>query len=212
GVACGIMSRHRHLQPHRVLIAIGAHLVDGLEIAGGFALLPDRLARSAVIMRNPAFDRQRQSLCIHMRDHQQFAIGDIGDDSRDEAIGVEERGEGARAFLLCLACRGGWESLCHAGLQRLRTRLRKRAWSLAFVLKSPVKVVVSVVAPCFWIPRMAMHMCSASIITATPRGFSVSLIAAEICAVMFSCVCRRRPNISTTRAIFDSPSTRPFGR
>jgi hypothetical protein len=49
-----------------------------------------------------------------------------------------------------------------------------RTCSAGSVLKAPVKVVVSVVEPCFWMPRMAMHICSASIITATPRGFSVS--------------------------------------
>jgi len=53
---------------------------------------------------------------------------------------------------------------------------RKLVCSAGSFLKAPVKQVVDVVDPCFLMPRMAMHMCSASIITATPRGFNTSSI------------------------------------
>ncbi len=42
-------------------------------------------------MGDAGFQRQRQRFGIHMRDHQQHAVGGIGDDDRDEAIGIEAR-------------------------------------------------------------------------------------------------------------------------
>ena len=42
----------------------------------------------------------------------------------------------------------------------------------------PVKRLVKVIAPCLATPRTDMQVCSASIMTATPRGFSTSSIAA----------------------------------
>ena len=46
----------------------------------------------------------------------------------------------------------------------------------------------TVETPCFCTPRIAMHMCSASIITPTPRGLRFSWIAERICEVRCSCV------------------------
>ena len=60
----------------------------------------------------------------------------------------------------------------------------KRTCSSGVSLNTPVKVEVSVVEPCLRMPRMAMHICSASIITATPRGLSTSWMTPAICAVM----------------------------
>ncbi len=59
---------------------------------------------------------------------------------------------------------------------------------------------------CFSTPRISMHMCSASITTATPRGCSTSLIVWAIWVVSRSCTWSRRLNISTSRGIFDSPT------
>ena len=39
------------------------------------------------------------------------------------------------------------------------------------VLNSPVNAEVVAIECCFWMPRMTMHMCCASITTATPSGF-----------------------------------------
>lgn len=47
--------------------------------------------------------------------------------------------------------------------------------------------------------------------TATPRGSSIPTIVSAICVVKRSCTCNLRENISTIRANFDNPSTRPFG-
>src|SRR5690606_10813021 len=55
-----------------------------------------------------------------------------------------------------------------------RSMVMKRTCSSGWSRKAPVKVDVSVVDPCLRMPRMAMHICSASIITATPRGLRTS--------------------------------------
>ena len=51
------------LEPYRVLIAIDPHLDDALDVAGGLALLPERLARAAVV---PGLARRRWS-CAALR-------------------------------------------------------------------------------------------------------------------------------------------------
>ncbi len=55
-----------------------------------------------------------------------------------------------------------------------RTIVKNRICSSGLSLNTPVKVDVRVVDPCLRMPRIAMHICSASIITATPRGLSTS--------------------------------------
>ena len=65
-----------------------------------------------------------------------------------------------------------------------RTMVMNRTCSSGLSWKVPVKVDVRVVEPCLRMPRMAMHICSASIMTATPRGFSTSWMTPAICAVM----------------------------
>ena len=40
--------------------------------------------------------------------------------------------------------------------------------------KAPVKEEVVVKEFCFWIPRICIHMCCASITTATPSGLNAS--------------------------------------
>ena len=48
GVA-GARARLLDLEPDRVLVAVDAHLDDALDVAGAFALLPQRLARAAEV-------------------------------------------------------------------------------------------------------------------------------------------------------------------
>ena len=57
-----------------------------------------------------------------------------------------------------------------------------------------------------------MHWWAARIITATPSGARLCWIVSPICAVSDSCTCSRRAKMSTTRASFDSPTTRLFGQ
>ena len=56
-------------------------------------------------------------------------------------------------------------------------------------------------------PRKLMHWCTASIMTATPRGASASSMAPTIWEVMVSCVCKRLAKMSTTRASLEMPTT-----
>src|SRR5262245_25646284 len=73
-----------------------------------------------------------------------------------------------------------------------RSKVMKRTWSSGLSRKLPVKCVVMVEEPGFSTPRTDMHMCSASSITATPRGLRISSMAVAICEVMCSWVCSRR--------------------
>ncbi|MNL72693.1 hypothetical protein D3C87_1980420 [compost metagenome] len=70
GVAGRIVPGDRNLQPDGVLIAVGADFLHRLQIAGAFALLPQALARAAVIVGDTGLDRQRQRLGVHVRDHE----------------------------------------------------------------------------------------------------------------------------------------------
>ncbi|MCY1459729.1 hypothetical protein D9M71_772250 [compost metagenome] len=65
---------------------------------------------------------------------------------------------------------------------------------------------------CFSTPRIIMHMCLASMTTATPAAPVTCSIASAISRLRFSWICRRRANMSTMRATFDRPSTLPLGR
>ena len=88
-------------------------------------------------------------------------------------------------------------------------RLIASARVLESSLNEPRTAEVIVSDPGFWAPRIDMHMCSASIITSTPAGSSLSISASAICVVSRSCTCGRRAKPSTRRAIFDRPVMRP---
>src|SRR5690606_38064494 len=175
-----------------------------LQIARGLTLLPQGPARARPVMGDAGFERQAESLRVHVRDHQQRAVACVGDDGGDEAVAVEARRK-HRAFLEAVFVRGRDGKIHDGGCPQAakpRSILRNRACSSG-CLKLPVSVVVRVVEPCLRMPRIAMHMCSASIITATPRGLSTDWMTSAICAVIASCVCRRWAKMSTVRAIFD---------
>jgi len=75
--------------PDCVLIAIGTHLNHTLDVTGGFALAPQRLAGAAVIPGFSARDRLAQRLLIHVRDHQYLAGADVGRDTGHKTGSVE---------------------------------------------------------------------------------------------------------------------------
>ncbi len=77
--------------------------------------------------------------------------------------------------------------------------------------KTPRMALVTVMLPGFWTPRIVIHKCDAEMTTATPAGSSVVMIASASWLVRRSCSCGRRANISTARASFERPTTRPFG-
>ncbi len=76
---------------------------------------------------------------------------------------------------------------------------------------APSITEVNICEFCFSTPRIIMHMCWASITTATPEALVTWRTASAICRVRFSWICRRRANMSTIRATFDRPSTLPVG-
>src|SRR3954462_5708498 len=142
-------------------------------------------------MHEACLQRFPQRYLVHPREHQHVATGSGDGDARDESVGIESRREAPR-FLDrrrlpdCRHCskRGRYRDV---GLTRLRNFSRSAASSS----KTPVKCEVMVEAPAFWTPRIAMQRCSASTMTATPRAPTKSTSAAEICAVIVSCVCNR---------------------
>ena len=77
------------------------------------------------------------------------------------------------------------------------------------VLNWPRTADVVVTAPGLRTPRIAMHRCSASTTTITPRGSSLFTRASAIWLVSRSCTCGRLAYRSTSRAILDSPVTLP---
>src|ERR1700742_4357887 len=201
--------------PDRVLVAVQAHLDHALGVAGGLALAPQRIARAAEVPGVAAFDGLAQRLGIHVRDHQHLAARSIGGDAGHKA-GRVEFGLEFQPLLALIAFRRFGHSQSSQRSTRgyrcgPRTMDRKRACSAGLSRNMPVKRLVNVVAPCLATPRTDMQGCSASIITATPRGLRISSIVAAICAVRCSWVCRRRAKISVRRASFDNPTTRSTG-
>ena len=85
------------------------------------------------------------------------------------------------------AAKGGavghvWARFARAGLIGAAAHQgQKRPCSSRSARNMPVNWVVMVETPGFCTPRIAMHLCSASIITATPRGLRISSIASAIC-------------------------------
>jgi hypothetical protein len=70
--------------------------------------------------------------------------------------------------------------------------LSASARDFASVCRRPRTEEVIVRAPVFWMPRIAMHMCSQSSTTITPRASSFSASRSAICDVSRSCTCGRR--------------------
>ncbi|CAH2774586.1 MAG: Permease of the drug/metabolite transporter (DMT) superfamily [uncultured Paraburkholderia sp.] len=71
---------------------------------------------------------------------------------------------------------------------------------------------VTMLTPALCTPRVDMHWCAASRITPTPAGCNTSFSVSAICTVIFSWICRRLAKASTSRASFEMPTTRWFGR
>src|SRR5262245_21164639 len=156
-------------------------------------------------MREAGLDCQAQSLLIHVGKHEDLPVSGIARHASDKPIGIEARRKGLTFFQFVLRGHGR-----HAGIPcrltlRLRTPIREgggghllsrsmvktRSCSLGLSRKMPVNWVVTVSEPCLRTPRMDMHICWASSITAQPRGRRYRSIAPTICAVNASCVCRR---------------------
>src|ERR1700712_3841026 len=201
--------------PDGVLIAVHPHLRYPLDVAGGFALAPQRLAGPAEVPCFSGRDGLAQGLVIHVGHHQHLAAAGVGGDAGDET-GSVIAGLEAQPLLDVVdfrRCGHGQSSRILRRGQRCgpRTMDRKRDCSAGLSRNMPVKRLVNVIAPCLATPRTDMQVCSASSITCKPPGLRISSIAAAIWAVICSWVCRRRAKISVSRASFDSPTTRSTG-
>ena len=86
-----------------------------------------------------------------------------------------------------------------------------RAWTYAMEGSRGDLREVIIEEFCFSTPRIIMHMCLASITTATPSAPVTCITASAIWRLRFSWICRRRAYMSTIRATFDRPSTLPLG-
>src|SRR5690349_2512929 len=208
------------LQPDRILVAIDSQFEHALDMSGRLPLFPERLTRTAVVPGFAAGDGLTKGFFIHMPDHQDVARFCVGHDSSNQPIRAKLRREGETLFYFGLRfsnhgqdhhCRH-WPAIRRENtdpetreVRESRPRIgkisyrwpprsivMKRTCSPGSSRNAPVKCVVTVSAPGFSTPRSDMHMCSASIITATPRGFRISSIAVATCDVRCSCVCRRR--------------------
>src|SRR5690606_30385112 len=146
---------------------------------------------------------------IHMGDHENLVRSRFHRDGGDEPVRVEFGCKDRTRFAF------GFGERLRIGkhvYRPARIRAKKRSCSWRSSAKTPVKRWVTVDEPCFCTPRMDMHICSASSITAAPRGLLASLMASMIWAVRFSWVCKRLANTSVTRASFESPTTPSWGR
>ena len=92
-----------------VLVAVDPHFDQGLGLARGVALAPQRPARARPVMDDSGGQRRLQSGLVHMRHHQHVAPRRIDRDAGGEAVGAEFRIE--RAALLPVACGVGDNAL-----------------------------------------------------------------------------------------------------
>ena len=91
------------LEPHRVLIAVDAHLGHALHVAGLLALLPQLLRERLKYQASPLSIVLRERLGIHVRDHQQLAARGVGHDAVTSPS-ASNFGAKAAAFLDLFAC------------------------------------------------------------------------------------------------------------
>src|SRR5271166_987215 len=151
--------------------------------------------------------RRLERRLVHVGDHENVAARGVDRNASGESVGAELRLENGPLFPVGNVAppwigHGQWAP---------RKKLKKRVCSFGSSRKTPVNCVVTVETPSLRTPRIAMQVCSASIISATPRVASESSIAITIWAESASCVCRRRAKVSTIRASFDRPTTPSLG-
>ena len=81
-----------------ILIAVGAHLDDAQQVAALLALLPELVARATPEMCELRLQGKGERLRVHPGEHQHLARGGIGDDGRDQPVGIELGLEGRAGF------------------------------------------------------------------------------------------------------------------
>ena len=98
-MACCV-SAQSGFDPNDILVAVGQKVLDEEPIAARLAFPPERFPRPAPEMRYSGFDGQSQGFSVHICEHQDTAADRIGDDGRDETVGIEARRERRALFKL----------------------------------------------------------------------------------------------------------------
>ena len=80
-VAGRIMAGDLDLEPDRILVAIDTDFLDGLQISGAFALLPDLAPRPAEIVADAGLERECDGLCIQKKKGKEWYCNDWRDHS-----------------------------------------------------------------------------------------------------------------------------------
>ena len=83
-----LMAQLRHLEQQHVVVAVQAHLVHLLEMAGFLALVPQPLARAAPVHRLADARRALQRLAVHPGEHQHVVAAHLLRDHRQQALGI----------------------------------------------------------------------------------------------------------------------------
>ena len=99
-----------------------------------------------------------------------------------------------------------------AGLLLTPWRIKERnSARVAWRRKTPSIALVTNVLPGLRTPRIVMQLWLAWITTPTPLASSLSISSSATCWVSRSCNCGCLDRLSTTRGIFESPTTFPRG-
>src|SRR5262249_54776818 len=202
------------------LVPVG-HLRLGCESEVGSARRGDQDVDSAVLGQRALRQRAHCRLVAHVTSYRDGTSAILNDLPRNPVqLGTGARGQNNRRALPREGARhGSADAAACAGDDgnaadepQMMSPPRDLISSMnsarvsAFSRNAPSIAEVTAFEFCFSTPRMSMHMCSASITTATPRGWSTSSMVWAIWVVRRSCTWSRRLNISTSRGIFDSPT------
>ena len=157
-------------QQQRVLVAIDPHVHEVLHLPEVSPLRQSVVARARPVMDDAGLHGFFERQFVHIGEHQDFAgrASCVTQTMRPLAsnFGVKTKPSSSRV----LSVEGGKGHETSSALNARAPRAqRNRACSAGSVLNGPENCMVSVSAPGLRTPRIDMHMCSASIITAAPR-------------------------------------------
>lgn len=71
-----------------VFVAVDEDLVDALEMARLLALLPEPLARSAIVMGETGLTGKPDGFIVRVRDHQYISSSGVLNDNRNQSVAV----------------------------------------------------------------------------------------------------------------------------
>src|SRR5829696_7426202 len=89
GMAAAAVAADPDLEPKGVLVAVDAHLDDGLGLAAGGALAPQLAPQARPIPRLAGLNGSGERLTVHVGYHQDLAAAGVGGHARDEPVRPE---------------------------------------------------------------------------------------------------------------------------